>query len=413
MTTRRPLGSGSIEPLPSGRARVRVRVPGEGKRSLGTFATEGEAREVLDAHLFAMAATGDAGSSGVMTLRALGRRFLAYRELQKVRGVGIERNRWTAHIDTAYFANWPLGEITARDVRKWRDEMSAKKSTKVAAGGTRTEPKRVRTRDALSRSAVKNTLNLLRVAFAYAVEEDLIDANPAYGVKLARELRTDDPWTYLHPDEQSALINCEAIPYPERLILRFAIGTGMRKGELWSLRRSDVDTTSERPHVLVRFGSPGKPPKNGRKRRVPLFGHGIEAAKAWLLQLPKYAKRNPLGLMFPTRRGYCRHGRIIRAAITGRPGMRWTEMVRAAGITRRVRFHDLRHTCGSSLVAGWWGRAWTLVEVRDLLGHSAISVTERYAHLAQSALEEAAYATALSVPTLAHAANSAQTQEER
>jgi integrase len=55
-----------------------------------------------------------------------------------------------------------------------------------------------------------------------------------------------------------------------------------------------------------------------------------------------------------------------------------------AGITRRVRFHDLRHTCASSLVAGWWGRAWRLEEVKAILGHGSVTMTERYAHLAQS-----------------------------
>ena len=43
-----------------------------------------------------------------------------------------------------------------------------------------------------------------------------------------------------------------------------------------------------------------------------------------------------------------------------------------------IRFHDLRHTCAAWLVSS--GVA--LTEVRDLLGHSSVKVTERYAHLA-------------------------------
>jgi len=56
---------------------------------------------------------------------------------------------------------------------------------------------------------------------------------------------------------------------------------------------------------------------------------------------------------------------------------RFREWLRAAGIERRVRWHDLRHTCASSLVAGWWGRQWSLEEVREMLGHSSVLVTER------------------------------------
>jgi integrase len=42
------------------------------------------------------------------------------------------------------------------------------------------------------------------------------------------------------------------------------------------------------------------------------------------------------------------------------------------------RFHDLRHTCAAWLVQV----GVPLTEVRDVLGHSTIKMTERYAHLA-------------------------------
>ena len=47
-------------------------------------------------------------------------------------------------------------------------------------------------------------------------------------------------------------------------------------------------------------------------------------------------------------------------------------------------------TCATSLVAGWWGRRWTLEEVCKLLGHSSITVTERYSHAANELLRRAA-----------------------
>jgi hypothetical protein len=57
-------------------------------------------------------------------------------------------------------------------------------------------------------------------------------------------------------------------------------------------------------------------------------------------------------------------------------------------------FHDLRHTCASHLVSGTWGRAWRLEEVRDYLGHSNISVTQRYAHMSPQAMRAAVASTA-------------------
>ena len=60
-----------------------------------------------------------------------------------------------------------------------------------------------------------------------------------------------------------------------------------------------------------------------------------------------------------------------------------------------IRWHDLRHTCASWMVSGWiGGRRWGLEEVQALLGHAEHKMTERSAHLAQSALEKAALETA-------------------
>ncbi len=47
--------------------------------------------------------------------------------------------------------------------------------------------------------------------------------------------------------------------------------------------------------------------------------------------------------------------------------------------------HDLRHTCAAWLVSA----GVSLIEVRDLLGHSTIKMTERYAHLAPENLVDA------------------------
>lgn len=79
-------------------------------------------------------------------------------------------------------------------------------------------------------------------------------------------------------------------------------------------------------------------------------------------------------------------------------GLRWSDVelgrdytakwpkVAQAVFARHVRFHDLRHTCASHLVMGSWGRPWRLEEVRQMLGHSSITATERYAHLAPEVL---------------------------
>jgi len=172
-----------------------------------------------------------------------------------------------------------------------------------------------------------------------------------------------------------------------------------------SLRESklrDLHVTGPDPHVVVRFGSKGKLPKNGKVRRVPLFGLGLAAARGWLDVLPTYAPKNPDRLVFPGPTGARRRigapyqSKKETTLVDGVKTVKvpkvelfhtWLE---AAGIKRHLRWHDMRHTCGSSLVAGWWGRHWTLEEVKEMLGHSDISVTQKCAHLVASALQQAA-----------------------
>ena len=60
-----------------------------------------------------------------------------------------------------------------------------------------------------------------------------------------------------------------------------------------------------------------------------------------------------------------------------------------AGITdrrERFSFHSLRHSCASLLIQS----GVDLYTVKEILGHGSIALTERYSHLADSALKEAA-----------------------
>lgn len=92
-------------------------------------------------------------------------------------------------------------------------------------------------------------------------------------------------------------------------------------------------------------------------------------------------------------RGSCSLATVAGVARTARHPKAWRSWLAAAGIKRRVRWHDLRHTCATALLAGWWGRKWTLDEVAKMLGHGSTQVTERYARKLNETLEQAVLAT--------------------
>lgn len=103
--------------------------------------------------------------------------------------------------------------------------------------------------------------------------------------------------------------------------------------------------------------------KSGCTRHIPLNDQALTALKDWA------AHNNPQSaeLVFPSPITGERMDNIIGA---------WRNLIKAANL-KDFRFHDLRHTFASKLVM----RGADLYTVKELLGHSSIEMTQRYAHL--------------------------------
>lgn len=393
---KRAPGTGSVTPIPSG---FWARLPINGKReSLGVYPSEAEADEVIEATRAKLAQRGVTTSA--MTLRAWLAKYLDARELDGVRDIRTERNRCKTHIFTAPFVDDALASISTPAIADWVQQVQAKKTA---------TPRH--TKRTISRKTVKEVVRLLRSAFAAAIVQGLVESNPVAPVKVRQLPRTDEPWTYLLPDEQTALLTCSEIPEPDRVIIAFALGTMLREGEQFNLELRDLRVEGDKPHLVVRKGSAKGARKNSKILYVPLFGIGLQAAKRWLEILPQYAPKNPLGLVFPTRGGSRRpKGKHLHGAEWDSEAGKQRKVdffqryLVAAGIVAerrhdrmQPRWHDLRHTGASSLLAGWWGqplgRPWRLEDVKEILGHSSITITQRYAHLAPGALQALASAT--------------------
>ncbi len=300
---------------------------------------------------------------------------LEQRAEEGIRGIASELNRFSIHIEGASFAAMPLDAIRSKHLREWLRDMARKD-----AADTRGARK-------LSVDTIKRAFALVSAIFTAAVERENIETNPCVGVRVkkrADEASTKEKWAFLTLDEQKAVATCEAIPLVDRLAIRFAIATGLRQGEQFHLELADLHTGGPAPHVLVRFGSKNLPPKNGKTRKVPLMAEALVAARAWLAELAAYAPNNPERLAFPTPRGGRRS--------VGKPmggGGKLKKYLALVGITRRVRWHDLRHTFCSNLVSGALGRKWSLEEIRPLAGHSSILITQRYSHISEADLVKA------------------------
>ena len=239
-----------------------------------------------------------------------------------------------------------------------RDEYSFKQLEKSFTGMRLKEltPMRIseykerRRKDGATEATLAKELQLLRNALNIAMREwEWIETTPFLKVKI--EVPKNAIERYLTPAEEEALL--KACPDWLKDIVLFAINTGMRRGEILSLRWPQVDLERKVVTLLKT--------KNKEKRSVPVN------AKVYELLKGKVTKRSNSGLVFPsgTKNEIDPHNleRAFRAARE------------KAGLLD-VRFHDLRHTAGSRMAQA----GVDIYTISKILGHKTLTMTMRYAH---------------------------------
>jgi integrase len=222
---------------------------------------------------------------------------------------------------------------------------------------------------------------VLHNAFAAAVEFKLLVKNPCTKSRRSNVDKIDPPLKEMAvlTEAQAAKFLDAAKEYRLYALFAMALGTGMRQGELLGLRWGDVDF--ERGVVQVRnslaqlkgkgVGADKfvlKDPKSKTSRRaitLPVFAldalHGHRQAMV--------AEGNASAVVFCTKTG----NYIAKSNLT-----RWTfaPILKKAGL--KLRFHDLRHTHASLLLA----KGHSIKAVAKRLGHSDVAMTLRtYAHV--------------------------------
>ena len=199
-------------------------------------------------------------------------------------------------------------------------------------------------------ATVNREVALLKHMFNLGIQWEYTLDNPTRGVKLLREDNIVE--RILSPEEEERLLaEAHADLKP---VLTTAVNTGMRLGELLALTWAEVDLTQRL--ITVRHT------KNGRLRRLPINDGLLEALKAL------HGKSSKAEYVFRSPRNGNRRSSVRTA---------FEAANRRAGISK-LRFHDLRHTFATRLVAA----GVDIVTVKELMGHRDISMTMRYAHSA-------------------------------
>jgi integrase len=214
---------------------------------------------------------------------------------------------------------------------------------------------------------------VLRAMLNLAREERVIVASPLESIRKAAPRHTRPRIEGLTKIQAKALLKAAKGHRLEALFI-IALTTGMRQGELFALRWSDVDLQHRTLYVQrsaqeVSGEISFVEPKTAlSRRRVALSAIAIEALKRRRRIADREDHESPL--VFPSDRGH-----VLRKSNFLRKD--W-EPIRTAAELPGTRFHDLRHTAASLLlIEGVHPKV-----VSEMLGHASIRLTlDTYSHL--------------------------------
>jgi integrase/recombinase XerD len=213
-------------------------------------------------------------------------------------------------------------------------------------------------------------LSSFRRFFRYLLRENQIKEDPTAQIampKIGRSLPKS-----LSEEEVESLLGAPVVSDPlgnrDRTMLEVLYATGLRVSELVNLRHGQVNTTQGVIRILG---------KGNRERLIPLG----EEAMRWLKDFAQGSRSEILlerqtDYLFPTRRG----DRMTRQAF-------WhiiKRYARKAGIAKELSPHTLRHAFATHLL----NHGADLRVVQMLLGHSDLSTTQIYTHVARERLKE-------------------------
>lgn len=277
----------------------------------------------------------------------------------------IYRSALEKHILPA-FGIRPLHDITTAEVETWWAGLRGK---------------------AFSHKHLGNIRGVLDGVFKRALASGLIDRNPVAAIQgtLGREDREVRQVEWLTEPELARFV-AKATEHERRhypLLLTIA-STGLRQGEALGLQVGDVDL--ERGKIYIRRGVRRfrvSSPKSGKAKTIDVPPSTVAVLRGWLdvVRAEAAVRGEEPRWLFPSATGHLQNDRPVRQALR--------RALKAAGIQRHFRLHDLRHTYASLALQ----RGVPLLVVSRQLGHASIAITaDIYGHLAPDATREAAEA---------------------
>ena len=222
----------------------------------------------------------------------------------------------------------------------------------------------------LSTASLYLEIAALKAFFRFCVQEEFLPTNHAENLSLPRRWKRL-PKALTHTEIEQLLQPITPITPAslcDHAMLELCYASGLRLAELRGLRMEQLRLDAGFIQVIG---------KGNKERVVPVGRHAAEAIERYLTAgRPNLVRDKSPGNVFLTSRG------TAFAAVT-----LWTRLkkrCRAAGIVRNITPHMLRHSFATHLLE----HGADLRVIQELLGHSSISTTEVYTHVAGQRLKK-------------------------
>jgi site-specific recombinase XerD len=254
-----------------------------------------------------------------------------------------------------------------REFLNWR----AKQQFRPAADGGQ--------RGKASKRTVQKERATIRAAFEYAVELELRESNPVHQVKTPKP--DDRPPVILTNDQYEALLReCARDPMLDLYALTLGeTGERCESEALW-LRWADVDL--EEGFLRVEHGTHGRRTKGKKGRWVPMTARLVARMRDHFaaFRMATYDGRRSEWVFHHvrTRRHAAGGDRITSLRHS------FKSAAARAGLPDELHQHDLRHRSVTTLLA----QGKDVVKVKEMHGHSSLSTTMGYTHLAREHLRD-------------------------
>jgi integrase/recombinase XerD len=287
--------------------------------------------------------------------------FLAYLELER----GLSRNTLEAYRNDLLQFGAFLDRRGLTVEQAGHGDLAAFLSELASGGGERAP---------LAATTLGRKVACLRSFYRHLRLEGVIEHDPTAELRGPRKPRRLP--RVLTRDEVAKLLRqprgADPLAVRDRALLELMYACGLRASEVVALELADIDFDE----ALLRARG-----KGSKERLVPIGRQAMSALQAYVRAArPQLLGERAQGRLFVNRRGAGLTRQGLYKIVQGH--------ARAAGLSRRMSPHTLRHSFATHLLAG----GCDLRSLQEMLGHADLATTQVYTHLSADRLKDAYFA---------------------